>query len=155
MVIQERGRGGAGAAAVEATGPSGRGVQADAEVLWSPDWTWFGAVTVVHVLATAPWVAYFGLWPVLAGGASLLYHGAVLARREVWRFALVEERVVIFAPRRAGRPIETARLRGPVWMTGRWVVVRTRRRVLVLRAGRIDPARFARLRRALLLAPPG
>lgn len=154
MVIQEAGRvGAAGAATTNAVAPTTRAVQPDAEVLWSPDWLWFAAVTAVHALATGPWIAHFGLWVALVGGASLLYHGWVLARREVWRLALVEERLVIFEPRRPGRPLSAAKLRGPVWMTPRWVVLRTRRRVLVLRAGRIEPALFARLRRALLLAP--
>ena len=127
--------------------------RADAELLWTPGWEWLGAVVVLHALATVPWVAHLGAWPLLPAGLSLLYHGWVFTRREVWRFALVEERVVIFEPKRQGAPLRSARLRGPPWMTARWVVLRTGRRVLVLRAGRFDPALFARLRRALLAAP--
>ena len=76
---------------------------------------------------------------------SFLYHVRIFARAEVWRFALVDETAVLFQP--DGRP---AKLRGGPWMTSNWVVVRTSRRTLMLRAGRYDADRFARLRRALL-----
>ena len=130
--------------------PASKPFRADAELLWVPGWEWLSAVIVLHALSTVPWLAHVGTWPLLPAGLSLLYHGWVFKRREVWRFALVEERVVIFEPRRPGKPLRLARLRGPPWMTARWVVLRTRRRVLVLRAGRFDPVLFARLRRALL-----
>lgn len=42
------------------------------------------------------------------------------------------------------------RRRGPCWMTQRWLVVPTTRRVLPLRRGRLSPQDFARLRRAAL-----
>lgn len=121
----------------------------DIDVYWKPDREWFAAVAAIHALVVAPWVAYFGGWPLLACIGSLAYHGWVWRRAEVWRFALVGESAVLFEPARAGRPPRTATLRGPVWMTQSWVVVRTSRRVLALRAGRYPPATFARLRRAL------
>ena len=126
--------------------------RADAELVWRPGWDWFGAVCAIHVLATVPWLAHLGPWPLLPAAASLLYHGWVLRRGEAWRFLLTEEKVVLFEPKRPGRPARTPKLRGPAWMTERWVVIRTSRRVLVLCAGRFDPALFARLRRALLAA---
>lgn len=42
------------------------------------------------------------------------------------------------------------RLRGPCWMTERWLVIPTTRRVLPVRRGRLSPQDFARLRRAAL-----
>ena len=121
----------------------------DIDVHWSPDWEWFAAVVAIHVLVLVPWLAFLGPWPLLPGVASLVYHGWVWRRGEVWRFALAEERVVLFEPARKGSPPRPAKLRGAVWMTERWLVVRTSRRVLALRAGRYPPAIFARLRRAL------
>ena len=126
---------------------------ADAELAWRPGWEWFGAVCTIHVLATVPWLAHLGAWPLAPAALSLLYHARVWWRGEVWRFLLTEERVVLFEPKRPGRPARPAKLRGPTWMTERWVVVRTSRRVLLLHAARIDSALFARLRRALLAAP--
>ena len=122
----------------------------DTNIHWTPGWEWLGAVLLVHVLVVAPWVALIGPWPLVAGAGSLAYYGWVYSRREVWRFALVEESVVLFEPTQAGQPARTATLRGSAWMTERWVVVRTSRRVLALYAGRYDPVRFARLRRTLL-----
>lgn len=129
--------------------------RADAALAWCPGWDWFGAVCIVHALATAPWLALIGAWPLLPAALSLAYHGWVFKRGEVWRFALTEERVVLFEPTRPGCGPRSATLRGPPWMTDRWLVVRTTRRVLVLRAGRYDPALLARLRRALLAAEQG
>ena len=122
----------------------------DAEILWTPGWEWAGAVLLVHALVLAPWVALFGPWPLLVGAGSLAYYGWIFSRREVWRFALVEETVVLFEPRRTGEAPTPAQLRGSPWITERWVVVRTSRRVLALYAGGYDAVRFARLRRALL-----
>lgn len=124
--------------------------RADQELLWKPGWEWFAAVVAIHALATAPWLVHMGPWPLAPCALSLLYHAWVLRRGEVWRFALVEDRVLVFEPPRRQRSARPAKLRGPAWMTERLVVVRTSRRVLVLRAGRVDAALFARLRRGLL-----
>lgn len=120
----------------------------DAEVFWTPGWEWLTAVVAIHVLAATPWLAHFGAWPLPVVCGSLAYHAWVFSRREVWRFLLTEETAVLFAP--SGSRRRPLRRRGPVWMTERWVVVRTDRRVLMLCASRYEPARFARLRRALL-----
>ena len=122
----------------------------DAEVAWTPGWEWLTAVVAIHVLAVVPWLAYFGVWPLFVVCASLAYYVRVFWRQEVWCFRLIEETAVLFEPRRPGAEPRLARRRGPVWMTEAWLVVRTSRRVLVLRAARYDPALFARLRRALL-----
>ena len=119
--------------------------QADAEMLWAPGWEWLVAVLAIHVMVAAPWCHVAGVWPLAVLTPSLLYHVRVFAKGEVWRFSLVEETAVLFQP--DGEP---AKLRGGPWMTEHWVVVRTSRRVLMLRAGRYDTDRFARLRRALL-----
>ena len=117
----------------------------DTEMLWSPGWEWLTAVVAIHALVAVPWFHFLGVWPLLVIAVSFLYHVRVFARGEVWRFALVEETAVLFQP--DGKP---AKLRGGAWMTSNWVVVRTTRRTLMLRAGRYDADRFARLRRALL-----
>ena len=117
----------------------------DTEILWAPGWEWLTAVLAIHALVAVPWLHFLGAWPLLVLAPSLLYHVRIFARGEVWRFALVEETAVLFQP--DGKP---AKLRGGPWMTANWVVVRTTRRVLMLRSGRYDADRFARLRRALL-----
>lgn len=125
----------------------------DAELHWTPGVEWLAAVLLVHGLVLLPWLALVGAWPLVVVAASLAYHGwvfAARARHEVWRFALVEESVVLFEPGRAGEGARPASLRGSAWITERWVVVRTNRRVLALYAGRCDAVLFARLRRALL-----
>ena len=121
----------------------------DVEITWTPGGEWLLAVVALHLLALAPWLAYFGAWPAIPCLASIVYHGWIFRRGEVWRFALVEDRVVLFEPKRSGQPLREARGRRTVWMTANWLVVRTRRRVLMLRAERYAPALFARLRRAL------
>ena len=121
----------------------------DAELTWTPGWEWLAAVLAIHLLLVAPWLAYLGPWPLLPCVASIAYHVWVYTQREVWRFALVEESAVLFEPKRPGQPLREARRSGAVWMTANWLVVRTSRRVLVLRAGAFEPALFARLRRAL------
>lgn len=122
----------------------------DVDVLWMPGWDWLAAVAALHILVVVPWTAAVGFWPALAGTLSMAYHIGVFRRREQWRLALAEDTVVVFEPPRQGRPAATAKLRGSIWLTHRLLVVRTSRRVLLLRAGRYDPALFARLRRAFL-----
>ena len=117
----------------------------DTEIRWSPGWDWLAAVVLIHGLVFVPWVQFVGAWPLCVAVVSIAYHLRVFAKGDTWRFALVEETAVLFQP--DGEP---AKLRGGPWMTESWVVVPTSRRVLTLRAGRYDPALFARLRRALL-----
>lgn len=120
----------------------------DVELDWSPGWDWLAGVVVVHVLVVVPWVLWLGFWPLTPAAVSLLHHVLVFRRREVWRLALVGERVVVFEPKRPDGGRRPARLRGPPWMIQGWLVVRTSRRVLIVRAGRYEAALFARLRRA-------
>ncbi|MYE24177.1 MAG: hypothetical protein F4Y01_09565 [Gammaproteobacteria bacterium] len=125
-------------------------VEAADEVRWWPDGEWFAVVAVIHVLLAAPWVAWFG-WPaVVMAGLSLAWHGRALAGREVWRFRFVDDRVVILAPESTPETPVPVAVASPLWMTDRLVVVRTRRRIIPMRAGRLTPEAFARLRRALL-----
>ena len=120
------------------------------EVDWTPGWDWLACVLAIHVLVTVPWVVKAGAWPIAVAVPAFGYYAWVFWRAECWRFALDNERVVLFEPQRRDGARVPARLRGPPWMTERWVVVRTSRRILVLRAGRYDAAVFARLLRALL-----
>ena len=120
------------------------------EIRWRPDAEWFVGVAAIHVLLAAPWVAWLGWLAGAAAALSLLWHGRALARQEVWRFRFVEDRVVVLAPEStASLPVPVA-VTSPLWMTERLVVVRTRRRIIPMRAGRLTPEAFARLRRALL-----
>ena len=120
------------------------------EVDWTPGWDWLACVLAIHVMVVAPWAAKLGVWLLAIAALTFSHYVRVFRRAERWRFAIVDERAVLFEPpgRDGGRV--PARLRGPPWMTERWIVVRTTRRVLVLRAGRYDAAVFAALRRALL-----
>ena len=120
------------------------------EVDWTPGWDWLGCVLAIHVLVAAPWAVKVSVWLLALAVPAFGYYVWVFWRAESWRFALRNERVVLFEPERRDGTRVPARLRGPPWMTERWVVVRTSRRTLVLRAGRYDAAVFARLRRALL-----
>ena len=122
----------------------------DLEVSWTPGWDWLAVVAAIHVLAVVPWTTQLGLWPLLPGITSLGYYLLVFRRRERWRLALAGETVVVFEPRRGNQPPRQAKLRRPVWLTHSLLVVRTSRRILLLRAGRYDPVLFARLRRAFL-----
>ncbi|MDE0178108.1 MAG: hypothetical protein OXP36_05885 [Gammaproteobacteria bacterium] len=120
------------------------------EVDWTPGWDWLGCVLAIHVLVAGPWAVKVSAWLLGLAAPAFAYYVWVFCRAESWRFALRNERVVLFEPERGDGTRVPARLRGPPWMTERWVVVRTSRRTLVLRAGRYDAAVFARLRRALL-----
>ena len=122
----------------------------DLEVSWTPGWDWLAVVAAIHVLAVVPWTTQLGFWPLLPGLASLGYYLVVFRRQERWRLALAGETVVVFEPRRGSQPPRQAKLRRPVWLTHSLLVVRTSRRILLLRAGRYDPVLFARLRRAFL-----
>lgn len=122
----------------------------DSEIRWWPDGEWFAVVVAIHVLLAAPWVAWFGWLPGVVAGLSLIWHGRALAGREVWRFRFVEDRVVILAPESTPETPVPVAVTSPLWMTDRLLVVRTRRRIIPMRAGRLTPEAFARLRRALL-----
>lgn len=121
-----------------------------AEVDWTPGWDWLGCVLAIHVLLAVPWVVEFGVWPLAVAVPAFGYYLWVFRRGECWRFAVVDERLVVFEPQRSDGRRRPAHLRGPAWMTERWIVVPTARRILVIRAGRYDDAVFAMLRRALL-----
>lgn len=120
------------------------------EVDWTPGWEWLACVLAVHVMVAVPWAAKVNAWLLAVAPLTFGYYVWVFRRAERWRFAIVDERVVLFEPERHDGSRVPARLRGPPWMTERWIVVRTTRRTLVLRAGRYDAAVFAALRRALL-----
>ena len=129
-------------------------VTTDSEIRWWPDGEWFAVVALIHVLLAAPWVAWLGWWAGVVAGLSLLWHGRVLAARgggrEVWRFRFVDDRVVLLAPESTPETPVPVSVASPLWMTDRLLVVRTRRRIIPMRAGRLTPKAFARLRRALL-----
>ena len=120
------------------------------DVDWTPGWDWLACVLAIHTLLAVPWAAKVSVWLLGLAMPTFGYYVWVFWRAQSWRFALDNERVVLFEPERADGSRVPARLRGGPWMTERWVVVRTTRRILVLRAGRYDAAVFARLRRALL-----
>ena len=122
----------------------------EGEIAWRPDAEWFAVVAVVHVLLAAPWVAWLGWFVAVVAAASLVWHGRALGRGEVWRFRFVEDRVVLLAPESTPETPVPVAVASPLWMTDRFVVVRTRRRIIPMRAGRLTPEAFARLRRALL-----
>lgn len=126
------------------------GPRSGLDVDWTPGWDWLGCVLAIHVLVAAPWAVKVSVWLLALAVPAFGYYVRVFWRGESWRFALGNERVVLFEPERGDGTRVPAQLRGPPWMTERWVVVRTTRRILVLRAGRYDAAVFARLRRALL-----
>lgn len=117
---------------------------------WTPGWDWLGCVLAIHVLVAVPWAAKVGVWLLVVAVPAFGYYVWVFWRAETWRFVLDNERIVLFEPEGTDGSRVPARLRGPPWMIDRWVVVRTTRRILVLRAGRYDAAVFAKLRRALL-----
>ncbi|MDE0419903.1 MAG: hypothetical protein OXK76_03310 [Gammaproteobacteria bacterium] len=120
------------------------------EIDWTPGWEWLACVLAIHVMVALPWAAKVDVRLLAVAVVTFSHYAWVFRRGERWRFAIVDERVVLFEPQRRDGSRVPADLLGPPWMTERWIVVRTRRRTLVLRAGRYDAAVFAALRRALL-----
>ena len=120
------------------------------EIRWWPDGEWFAVVAAIHVLLAAPWVAWLGWLAGVVAGLSLAWHGRALLQQELWRFRFVEDRVVLLAPESTPEVPVPVAIASPLWMTDRLVVVRTRRRIIPMRAGRLTPEAFAELRRALL-----
>lgn len=122
----------------------------ESEIVWRPDGEWLAVLAVVHVLLALPWVAWLGWFVGVVAVGSLVWQGRALVREEVWRFRFVEDRVVLLAPESTPETPVPVAVASPLWMTDRFVVVRTKRRIIPMRAGRLTPEAFARLRRALL-----
>lgn len=116
---------------------SGRG-----EIRWSLGWDWFFAVAALHTLVAVALGTLLSPWWMAACGASLALKTSRTRPGEAYLLLPLDEGIEV---RRQGTVL---RLAGACWMTRRWLVIPTTRRVLPLRRGRLSDQDFARLRRA-------
>ena len=114
------------------------------EIPWTLGWEWFIAVALAHGLVGATLGWFVSPW-----------WAAVVALSAAWKLSRTRpgERYLLLAFEdaievRQGESV--LRRRGACWMTERWLVIPTARRVLPVRRGRLSPRSFARLRRAAL-----
>ena len=114
------------------------------EIEWTLGVDWFVAVGGLHVLVGIVLGVWWSPWWGLASGLSLAAKCLRARPDESYRLLAFEDALEV----RRGE--EVLRRVGPCWLTERWLVIPTARRVLPVRRGRLAPQDFARLRRAAL-----
>ncbi len=114
------------------------------EIDWTLGVDWFLAVGLLHVLVGTVLGALWSPWWGLAAGASLAWKWLRARPNERYLLLAFEDALEV----RRGKVV--LRRTGPCWLTERWLVIPTSRRVLPVRRGRLSPQDFARLRRAAL-----
>ena len=112
------------------------------EIRWSLGADWFVAVGALHALLAISLGALLSPWWIAVCAASFALKTARARPDEAYLLIAFDDRIEV---RRRGAVL---RLAGPCWMTQRWLVVPTTRRVLPVRRGRLSAQDFARLRRA-------
>lgn len=114
------------------------------EIPWTLGWEWFIAVALAHGLVGAALGWFVSPW--WAAAVALSAAWKLLRTRPGERYLLLafEDAIEV----RRGESVLPRR--GACWMTERWLVIPTARRVLPVRRGRLSPRNFARLRRAAL-----
>lgn len=112
------------------------------EIRWSLGADWFVAVAALHVLlAVALGSLLSPLW-IAVCTVSFAFKSIRARRGETYLLIAFDDRIEV---RRDG---DVLRLAGPCWMTRKWLVIPTTRRLLPVRRGRLSAQDFARLRRA-------
>ena len=114
------------------------------EIDWALGLDWYLAVGLLHVLVGTVLGALWSPWWGLAAGASLAWKWLRARPNERYLLLAFEDALEV---RRGNLVLRRA---GPCWLTERWLVIPTSRRVLPVRRGRLSPQDFARLRRAAL-----
>ena len=112
------------------------------EIQWSLGTDWFLAVAALHALLAITLGALLSPWWIAACAASLALKIARVRPGERYLLIPFDNRIEV---RRRG---DVLKLTGACWMTQRWLVIPTSRRVLPVRRGRLSAQDFARLRRA-------
>lgn len=105
---------------------------------------WFVAVVALHTVIGVALGLLVSAWWALLVVASCAWKVCTARPGERYLLLAFEDGLEV---RRGGAVL---RRRGPCWMTERWLVIPTARRVLPIRGARLTPQRFARLRRAAL-----
>ena len=112
------------------------------EIQWSLGADWFFAVGALHALLAIALGALLSPWWIAVCGASFALKTVRARPGETYLLIAFDDRIEV---RRQGAVL---RLAGACWMTQRWLVIPTSRRVLPVRRGRLSAQDFARLRRA-------
>ena len=112
------------------------------EIRWSLGADWFVAVGALHGLFAVTLGALLSPWWIAACAASFILKTVRVRPGEAYLLIPFDDRIEV---RRRGAVLK---LTGACWMTQRWLVIPTSRRVLPVRRGRLSAQDFARLRRA-------
>ncbi|MCY3821175.1 MAG: hypothetical protein OXH52_17785 [Gammaproteobacteria bacterium] len=125
------------ASAVGEVPPAGRH-----EIRWSLGTDWFLVVGALHGLLAMTLGSLFSPWWIAVCAASFLFKTVRVRPGEAYLLIALDDRIEV------RRQDAVLRLSGACWMTQRWLVIPTTRRVLPVRRGRLSAQDFARLRRA-------
>lgn len=112
------------------------------EIQWSLGTDWFLAVAALHALLAITLGTLLSPWWIAVCTASFALKTARVRPGEMYLLIPLDNRIEV---RRRG---DVLKLTGACWMTQRWLVIPTSRRVLPVRRGRLSAQDFARLRRA-------
>ena len=111
-------------------------------IRWSLGADWFIAVGTLHALLAVVLGTLLSPWWIVACGASFAFKFIRARPGETYLLIAFDDHLEV---RRHG---DVLRLAGACWMTRRWLVIPTTRRVLPVRRGRLSAQDFARLRRS-------
>ena len=112
------------------------------EIRWSLGADWFIAVGALHALLAAVLGTLLSPWWFAVCGASFAFKIIRARPGETYLLIAFDDHIEV---RRHGDVLRPA---GACWMTRRWLVIPTTRRVLPVRRGRLSAQDFARLRRS-------
>ena len=112
------------------------------EIRWSLGADWFIAVGALHALLAAALGTLLSPWWFAVCGASFAFKIIRARPGETYLLIAFDDHIEV---RRHGDVLRPA---GACWMTRRWLVIPTTRRVLPVRRGRLSAQDFARLRRS-------
>ena len=111
-------------------------------IRWSLGADWFIAVGTLHALLALVLGTLLSPWWIVACAASFAFKFIRARPGETYLLIAFDDHLEV---RRHG---DVLRLAGACWMTRRWLVIPTTRRVLPVRRGRLPAQDFARLRRS-------
>ena len=112
------------------------------DIPWTLGYEWFVVVVALHTLVGAALAALVSPWWAVAAALGCAFKMRSANPGERYLLLAFEDAIEV----RRGNAVLPRR--GPCWMTDRWLVIPTTRRVLPVRRGRLSPQDFARLRRA-------
>ena len=112
------------------------------EIRWSLGADWFVAVAALHVLLAVALGSLLSPWWIAVCTVSLAFKSVRARPGETYLLIAFDDHIEV------RRQDAVLRLSGACWMSQRWLVIPTTRRVLPVRRGRLSAQDFARLRRA-------